>query len=72
MEIIGREIKEKGIVPNQVKVKEISRQKTTKISRETRDNQQEPPQLLILNETNITNKRKTRIIKTCLTMLLLK
>ena len=52
-------IKEKRIVPKQVKVKEISTQQTTKISREAIDSQQEP-QLLILNETNITDNRKTR------------
>ena len=52
-------IKEKRIVPKQVKVKEISTQQTTKISREAIDSQQEP-QLLILNETNITDYRKTR------------
>ena len=52
-------VKEKRIVPKQVKVKEISTQQTTKISREAIVSQQEP-QLLILNETNITDNRKTR------------
>ena len=46
-------------VPNKVKVKEISKRPTTKTSREAIDNQQEP-QLMILNETNITNNKKTR------------
>ena len=35
-------IKEKRIVPKQVKVKEISTQQITKISREAIDSQQEP------------------------------
>ena len=46
-------------VPKKVKVKEISKRPTTKTSREAIDNQQEP-QLMILNETNITNNKKTR------------
>ena len=46
-------------VPKKVKVKEISKRPTTKTSREAIDNQQQP-QLMILNETNITNNKKTR------------
>ena len=53
------QIKEKQIVPKQVKVKEISTQQTTKSSREALDSQQEP-QLMVLNKTNITDNRKTR------------
>ena len=52
-------IKEKRIAPKQVKVKEISKQQTIKTSREATDSQQEP-QLMILNETNITDNIKTR------------
>ena len=46
-------------VLKKVKVKEISKQQTTKTSREVIDNQQEP-QLMILNETNITDNKKIR------------
>ena len=53
------QIKEKRIVPKQVKVKEISTQQTTKSSREALDSQQES-QLMVLNKTNITDNRKTR------------
>ena len=52
-------IKENLIIPKKVKVKEISTEQTTKISREAIDSRQEP-QLMILNKTNITDNRKTR------------
>ena len=56
---IWEKIKEKRIVPKQVKVKKISTQQTTKTSIQAIDSQQEP-QLMTLNETNIRENRKTR------------